>query len=137
MIDNSNNLRKIFNIFRFDNSQGIRHPDLNICLIFFGFTVSCLNLFLYCHFGQRTTDEYAAIADNLFESDWFKSPVEIQKYFTMMISNAQRPLTYNGFSLVYLDLETFLKVNRAHQLNFKTVIELLPVWSITAFENGY
>lgn len=43
----------------------------------------------------------------------------------MMISNAQRPLTYNGFSLVYLDLETFLKVNRAYKLNVKTEIELI------------
>lgn len=76
--------------------------------------MSCLNLFLYCHFGKRTTDAYAGLADNLFESNWIELPVEIQKYFTLMISNAQLPLAYNGFYLVFLNLETFLKVIFTH-----------------------
>lgn len=91
--------------------QGIRHPNLNICLIFFGFTVACLNLFLYCHFGKRTTDEYAGLANDLFDSNWFELPVQLQKYFPRMISNAHIPLAYNGLHLVYLNLETFLRVN--------------------------
>lgn len=38
-------------------------------------------------------------------------PGEFQKYFIDMIRSAQKPLYYDGFGLVIVNLETFAKVN--------------------------
>lgn len=70
-----------------------------------------LNLFLFCHFGKSATNSYEMLADCLYESDFQSLPVELQKYFILMIADVQRPLCYDGYGLVILDLETFSKVS--------------------------
>lgn len=72
--------------------------------------VSGANLYFYCFYGDRSFDAYAQIANYLFESNWNEQPVDLQKYFKMMIANAQRPVFYHGFRIVRLSLEVYLKV---------------------------
>lgn len=76
-------------------------------------------MFVYCYFGKIATESYAKMSDCLFESNWPEKPVKLQKYFILMIGNAQRPLEYHGFGLAVLKLETFANVNEAskNQLN--------------------
>lgn len=50
------------------------------------------------------------MSDRLYESNWQDLPVDMQKYFILMIKNANRPISYNGFGVATLNLETFLKV---------------------------
>lgn len=72
--------------------------------------VSTSLLFFYCYFGKIATDSLEGMADCLFESNWHELPIELQKYFLIMIGNAQRKLHYHGFGIVRLDLEAFSKV---------------------------
>lgn len=68
------------------------------------------NLFCYCFYGRNTTHNYLMFADHLFESNWMNLPVELQEYFPLMISHAQIPLTFHGYGLVNLNLQTFTSV---------------------------
>lgn len=90
--------------------QAIKHPDLNFYMVLMSLLVSSANLYLYCYYGNRSTTDYAKMAHYLYESNWYTYPAELQKYFKMMIENAQLPLFYHGFRIVQLNLETYLKV---------------------------
>lgn len=90
--------------------QAIKHPDLNFYMVLMSLLVSSANLYLYCYYGNRSTNDYAKMANYLYTSNWYQLPIELQKYFKMMIANAQRPLFYHGFRIVQLNLETYLKV---------------------------
>lgn len=68
------------------------------------------NLYLYCYFGGRSTLDTISYGDLLYESKWFRLPTKLEKYFTFMIANAQRPLHYHGFQIARLNLNTFLGV---------------------------
>lgn len=72
--------------------------------------VSSSNLFLYCFFGKLATESFETMADCLYETNWLDLPVNLQKYFIVMIGNAQIPIHYHGFGVALLNLETFLKV---------------------------
>lgn len=92
-------------------NQAIKHLDLNSYMVLMALLVSGANLFFYCYYGNRSTNDYAQMSHILYESNWNELPVELQKFVKMMIANAQRPLFYHGFHLVILNLETYLKVN--------------------------
>lgn len=74
------------------------------------FIVVAANPFLYCFFGKITTDRYAKMADHLFEINWYKLPIKLQKYLILMIANMQRPLYFDGFGICKLDLGMFQTV---------------------------
>lgn len=74
------------------------------------FLTSVSILFIYCYYGKIATDSYGGIADALYQANWQDLPIEYQKYFIIMIANAQRPLYYHGFNVVVLDLGTFTTV---------------------------
>lgn len=95
-------------IFYFD--MIIRKLDVAVILVTFAISIGKLNLFLYCYCGQCATDDYAAYADYLYESNWIKLSNDLQKKFILMIAYAQEPVYYHGYGMVYLNLKTFLAV---------------------------
>lgn len=52
----------------------------------------------------------------LYNANWIELPLELQKYFIMLIANAQLPLYYHGFRIVVLNLETFTRVRRQKRM---------------------
>lgn len=72
---------------------------------------SLLNLYIYCYFGTFTTSNFEQLETYIYESEWYHLPNDLQKYFIMMIKNAQQPLTYDGFRFVSLNLITLAKVS--------------------------
>lgn len=91
--------------------KAIKHLGVGFILIIVATSVGASNLFLYCYFGQSSNGQYLSISDSYYNSNWPKLPSEQQKFFIIMIANAQRPLRYHGFGLAFLDLNTFLKVS--------------------------
>ena len=73
-------------------------------------------MFLYCYFGEMATQSFESISDVLYESNWQNLSLQLQKYYILMIGNAQRPLHYHGFHVSILSLNTFAKV----MLNFNS-----------------
>lgn len=58
-----------------------------------------------------TTDSYEKMAERLFESNWQRLSIDLQKYFILMIANMQRPIRYHGGGVIALNLETFGNVS--------------------------
>lgn len=80
------------------------------------------NIFLYCYVGTVTTVKFLQFSDAVYESLWYKFPVELQKYLRLIIANAQRPRAFDGFGIMDLNLVAFTKVSSSS--NFVTDIYL-------------
>lgn len=79
-----------------------------VCVVCaFGFS----NIFGYYFFGKLATDQFEQLPKYLFESDWPNSPLTLQKYYILMLANAQQPMYFDGFKIVILNLESFSKVS--------------------------
>lgn len=84
--------------------------DFTIALMVIAISASGANLFLYCYFGEKSHQAYADLADIFYAANWTHLPVNLQKYFVVMIGNAQPEIFYHGFGVAYLNLNTFLRV---------------------------
>lgn len=73
--------------------------------------ISTANLYLYCFGGSVVTENCGLFADILFESNWYKMPNRLQKYYILMIADTQRPIHLEGHGLVRLSMEAFGRVN--------------------------
>lgn len=83
---------------------------MNILIIIFDLIFNTLTLFLYSYFGAVTTFEFLLYGVHLYESDWYKMPIEQQKYMILIIRNAQEDLCFTGSKLFVMDLATFSRV---------------------------
>lgn len=88
--------------------QSLRHPGVDIGVILYVTFIALLNVYLYCYFGDATTATFAKYPQYFFESKWYALPVNIQKYYIILLGNSHKPLIYHR--LISLNLETFLKV---------------------------
>lgn len=88
----------------------MKHLNYDLCLILFSVVVGFINLFLYCYFGKMATDSFEQMAVCLYECNWQDYPIDLQKYFILMLQNMQQPLWYHAYNVAILNLETFTKV---------------------------
>lgn len=97
----------------------MNHLDSSVIILILAAADGLSILFLHCYFGKLATDSFLNMTDCLFECNWQDLPIELQKYFIMLIENAQRPLYYHGFKIAVIDLVTFAKVKLTiyHQNN--------------------
>lgn len=78
----------------------------------FASVVAVLAFLPYCYYASRITAKMYCMTDDIFESRWYEFPVELQKNLKIMIAFAQIRRTVNGYGLLNLDLEGFVKVLR-------------------------
>lgn len=105
-------------------SQVIQQLTGQIILMLFAVSVSGMILFIYCYYGKQATDSYAAFAMSLYQMAWTNLPNDLQKYFIFMIANAQKEVSYRGFGLVKLNLETFTTVNDFYRIKVKLFVQI-------------
>lgn len=99
-------------------TQILNDPDINILLISICTLTSLTNLALYCYFGRLTTDNYLQFSKCAYElTNWYELPVELQKYLILVISNANKPLYYNGLGIMSLKMETLTGVSTSIIIN--------------------
>lgn len=91
--------------------QELEHFDSDTNMLFTTMLSGLLNLFIYCSFGKLATESFGQMSNCLFESEWLKLPVKLQKCYIIIIANAQIPLFYHGFDIIVLNLETFASVS--------------------------
>lgn len=101
---------KVALIFFRNDLKELGSLDSDTLMLFTAMLSGISNLFIYCFFGKLATESFIQMANSLFESDWLNLPIELQKYYVIIIGNAQQSLFYHGFKMVALDLETFTKV---------------------------
>lgn len=95
----------------FHHLKKLKHIDLEVVFIISAIFISVGNLFLYCYFGANATHSYEKMIDSLYNTNWEDLSVKLQKYFILMIANAQQPSYYHGFGVAILNLGTFTKVS--------------------------
>lgn len=101
----------------------IQHIDFNINIVLITIAIIATKLFLFCFFGKMATESFIEMADCLFDANWQSLPIHLQKYFILMIDNVQKPLFYNGYGIVILNLETFTKVRHTFFITFFCIFE--------------
>lgn len=67
-------------------------------------------MYIYCYYGHVAAQSFAGYADCVYESKWYKMPIQHQKHIRFMIQNAHRPIFYDGLGMMFLNLETYTKV---------------------------
>lgn len=93
------------------NLQQIQHLHSTITILTIGGLVSICNLFVYCYYGKLATDSYAQFNNCFYNANWQDLSNGLQKYFIVMMANAQLPLQYHGLGIAILNLETFTRVS--------------------------
>lgn len=101
----------------FSQFKSIQHVDASFFIVTSGSTSVGSILALYCYYGKKSTDTYSAFGDCVYGMDWYDLPVNLQKYFTLTIANAQVPIYYHGLGIAYLNLESYTKASLLHKLN--------------------
>lgn len=91
-------------------SQQLQNLGYGVIILLIAIVSNISTLFVYCYFGKLATDSFSDMSYRLFESNWQQLPLEMQKFFVLMIGNAQKTLHYHGLQIVRLDWETFTKV---------------------------
>ncbi|RZB41505.1 7tm 6 domain containing protein [Asbolus verrucosus] len=72
----------------------------------------CVQVFLYCWFGNEIEVKSNSLSYAVFESDWTSLSPEIKKELIIFLIRVQRPVKMSAFGLFYLSLETFVKILR-------------------------
>lgn len=88
----------------------MKHLDFGLLNVIFALPVGTTILFVYCFFGKMATHSYEKMADRLYDCNWRELSPALQKYFVIIIQNAQRPIHYHGFGVAILSLGTFTTV---------------------------
>lgn len=76
--------------------------------IFIG--VSVVTLYVYCLLGAIVSDYCLRFSDILYDSMWYNLDVSTEKFLILMIANMNKPLEFDGYYIVPLNLITFTKV---------------------------
>lgn len=79
-------------------------------------------IFVLCNFGGEVTDQCASLGDSYYEMLWYLLPVDQQKYFILLNSNAQRPVYLDGF-VVQCTREMFKQVR-----NVIVILQLIEIY---------
>lgn len=89
-----------------------KHRDVYLVTILLTIVSGMYILYVYCYFGIKSTESHEEMSECFYECNWLELPFELQKYFVVMIANAQRPMYYHGFDVAILNLETFSKARK-------------------------
>lgn len=87
------------------------HMDFEIFFLMMIILISIVQMFFYCYFGKMASESYGKIPNCLYKFNWYYLPVNFQRFFIIMIRNAQVPVHYHGFGIAVLDLQTFAQVS--------------------------
>lgn len=88
----------------------MQHPDFELVMLVVAAFVGISNLFVFCYFGKLTTESSLKMADCVYDLDWYRFDNALSKCLIPIIQMGQRPLTYDGYGIFILDLETFTQV---------------------------
>lgn len=101
------------------------HLDFGVVMILEAIFAATANLLTYCFFGKMATESYERMSECLYECNWVNLSPKLQKYIVIIITNAQRPIYYDGFGVAVLNLETFNKVELGNILENKNTFSFL------------
>lgn len=69
-------------------------------------------ILIICELGQRLTDAFGRIADEIENLAWYEFPREIQRMLLIILIRSQRPVELQCFGSISGTRETFKKVSQ-------------------------
>lgn len=66
--------------------------------------------FGFCEYGERLTEQFDDLGDQLCQCDWYKLPMKIQRIFSIVVVNAQQSTTIHSFENTPCSRDTFKQV---------------------------
>lgn len=91
------------------------HLDLNFLIMVFAATSGIATVFLYCYIGSLVTDHFQSYGDIPYEIQWYKLPIDLQKFLQLIIFDAQRPHIFHGLHIIDLNMMAFTQVNDSNK----------------------
>lgn len=67
-------------------------------------------IFVFCELGINVTDRFNRIPDQIYDSEWYTFPMDIQRILPTVMVAAQQPLVLQGFANLKCTRESFKKV---------------------------
>lgn len=96
-------------------AQELTRLDIDLFMVLIIAMTNVFWLYFHCLLGKVLTDWFNQLPNHLFYSKWYKSTNELQKFFILMIQNAQQPLFFEGLGIYTLNLQSFSHVSRVER----------------------
>lgn len=68
-------------------------------------------LYVFCYFGDKLTDRYACVGNQIYQFDWYLVPIDMQKCLPVILTVAQKNVYLRGSFGAQCTRDTFKKVN--------------------------
>lgn len=65
---------------------------------------------LFSYYATFVTNRIASVGYAAYDSNWFEYPLELQKYFVLIIARSKQSSYFMGFGLIQCTLEVFGQV---------------------------
>ncbi|KAJ3635807.1 hypothetical protein MTP99_008683 [Tenebrio molitor] len=78
----------------------------------YGFAMT-VQIFMYCWFGNEVEVKSRNIPYAAFECEWTDFPEDVKKKLLFFIMRVQRPVKLSAFSVIFLSLDTFMRIMKA------------------------
>lgn len=88
--------------------------------------------FVLCDFGEKVTNRFVSLSDSIYDV-WYLYPVDQQKYFSLMILNAEQPVHIEGF-IIQSTRETFKKVKSKQNSVINSTITLYNLFYFQGYQ---
>lgn len=66
--------------------------------------------YVLCYFGESVTTTSGVLDATVYSKSWYLCPVDTQRYFSIFMMLAQKPLFIEGFARLNCTRETFKQV---------------------------
>ena len=70
-------------------------------------------VFAVCEFCQRMTNIYHEINFTVYQIDWYKPPIEIQRMLLIILIYTEQPLDFEFFGSMTCNREQFKRVSKS------------------------
>lgn len=71
-------------------------------------------VFVFCFIGTIITDKCFEMAKIVFETNWYASPIEHQRYVILILARSQKPFYFHGYGFVPCSLMMFKSVSNSN-----------------------
>lgn len=72
---------------------------------------SYIGIFIFCEFGERVTNEYIDVDNEINQLDWYLYPLRIQQFMIMTIAGSAQPVVIRGYGNCLCTRESFKNVS--------------------------
>lgn len=77
-----------------------------MCLAFWSFVI----IFFFCYFGENICGQFNELNDAIYQLDWYRCPIEIQRLIPTILIVTQNSPVLRGIGNVVCNREAFKKV---------------------------